>query len=268
MNNQELEEVITLVSHVYNFDFADYSKASLKRRFEGLMAKLYFSVFDLKTKIINDPAFFEELLNNVTVNVTEMFRDAEFFKSIVSKVIPYLKSYQRIKVWNAGVATGEELYSFSILFKDANIYNRAFFYGTDINTKVLAAAKTGIYDLKKMKTFAENYAELKLSHPLANYFTVKYNHAIITEELRKNCLFSVHNLNSDGVFNEFQLVICRNVLIYFNLELQTKVINLLVDSLCVFGFLCLGSKEVIRNDELQQRLKVIDKKQNIYQKIR
>ncbi|HET8828893.1 MAG TPA: CheR family methyltransferase [Pelobium sp.] len=267
MTEKELEDVIALLNNVHDFDFAGYSKASLKRRFEGLMHKFFLSVFDLKAKIINEPNFLNHLVNDITVNVTEMFRDADFFKSVKNNVIPYINSYQRIKVWNAGVATGEELYSFSILFKDSKIYDKSFFYGTDINTKVLKEAKAGIYDLNKMKAFAQNYSEVKLTKPFSDYFTVQYDHAIVIAELRKNCLFSVHNLDSDGVFNEFQLVICRNVLIYFNLELQNKVLKLLMDSLCIFGFLCLGSKEVIRNEELQKRLKIIDKKQNIYQRI-
>ncbi len=267
MNEHELDEMVTLIKNIHDFDFSNYSKASLKRRFEGLMAKLSLSVFELKAKIINERDFLSVLVNDITVNVTEMFRDAEFFKSIKNNVIPYLTSYQHIKVWNAGVATGEELYSFSILFKDSEIYHNSFFYGTDINTSVLNEAKAGIYDLKKMKTFAENYSAIKLTKPFSDYFTVQYGNAIINSELRKNCLFSVHNLISDGVFNEFQLVSCRNVLIYFNLDLQNKVLKLLIDSLCVFGFLCLGSKEVIRNEDLSKRLKLVDKKQNIYQRV-
>lgn len=267
MTEHELDEMVTLVKNVHDFDFSNYSKASLKRRFEGLMSKFSLSTFELKIKIINESNFLNLLVNDITVNVTEMFRDADFFKSVKTNVLPYLKSYQRIKVWNAGVATGEELYSFSILFEDSGIYKKSFFYGTDINTNVLNEAKAGIYNLKKMKTFAENYSAVKLVTPFADYFSVQYEHAIINAELRKNCLFSVHNLISDGVFNEFQLVSCRNVLIYFNLELQNKVLTLLVDSLCMFGFLCLGSKEVIRNEDLKNRLKLIDKKQNIFQRI-
>ena len=267
MSDQELDEAIMLIKNVHDFDFSDYSKASLKRRFEGMLSKLSLSFFDLKLKIINEPHFLKTLVNDITVNVTEMFRDAEFFKSVKNNVIPYLKSYQRIKIWNAGVATGEELYSFSILFQDSEIYEKSFFYGTDINTEVLEEAKTGIYPLKKMKTFAENYLALNLVRPFSDYYTVHYDYAIINAELRKNSLFSVHNLISDGIFNEFQLVICRNVLIYFNLELQNKVLRLLIDSLCIFGFLCLGSKEVIRSEELEKRLKLIDRKQNIYQRV-
>jgi len=267
MSEQELDEMVALIKNIHDFDFSNYSKASLKRRFEGLMSKLSLSVFDLKAKIINESNFLHLLVNDVTVTVTDMFRDAEFFKSVKNNVLPYLKSYPRIKVWIAGVATGEELYSFSILFKDSEIYHKSFFYGTDINTNVLDDAKAGIYNLKKMKTFAENYAAVNLNKPFSDYYTVKYEHAIINSELRKNCMFSAHNLISDGVFNEFQLVSCRNVLIYFNVDLQNKVLKLLIDSLCIFGFLCIGSKEVIRDEGLKKRLKLIDKKQNIYQRI-
>lgn len=267
LSYQELDDIIQMVYNIYEFDFSQYSKASLKRRFERLLGAHNWDLVDLKTKLTNQKNFLNFLIKEITVNVTEMFRDPEFFKSIKKNVISYLESYQRIKVWNAGVSTGEELYSFSILFKESGIYNKSFFYGTDINSKVLAEAKEGIYNLKKMKSYAENYNQLGFVKPFSDYFIVDYNNCIINIELRKNCLFSIHNLVSDSVFNEFQLVSCRNVLIYFDQDLQTKVIELLVDSLCIFGFLCLGSKEVIRSPKILSRLKLIDSRQNIYQRI-
>lgn len=265
---EELDEIIELISNIYGFDFSHYSKASLKRRFERLLISEKWDVIDLKTKITNEPKLLDFLLREITVNVTEMFRDPTFYNSLMINVLPYLDTYQRIKVWNAGVSSGEELYSFTILFKESNLYNKSFFYGTDINSKVLEEAKNGIYPIKTMKSFAENYAKTNLKNPFSEYFMVEYQNSIIKNELKKNCLFSVHNLVSDGVFNEFQLVSCRNVLIYFDQELQLKVVNLLIDSLCLFGFLCLGSKEVIRNPEALKRLKTIDSNQNIYQKIK
>ncbi len=202
----------------------------------------------------------------VTVNVTEMFRDPPFYKSVATHVIPYLRSYQRIKVWNAGCSTGEELYSFAILFSEQNLYERSFFYGTDINADVLEFAKNGIYDLQKMKQYSENYQKTGALHTLADYYTAQYGAASINHSLKKNMLFSAHNLASDGVFNEFQLISCRNVLIYFNTTLQKKVIELFYNSLANFGFLCLGSKETLRSTEIG-RFRIVDKKNNIYQKI-
>jgi len=224
------------------------------------------SLFDLRTLLTNDQDYFESFLIEITVNVTEMFRDPLFYKSLALNVIPYLRSYQRIKVWNAGCSTGEELYSYAILFSEENLYDRSFFYGTDINNDVLSQARSGIYDLQKMKQNSENFQKTGTLKTLSDFYTAKYDAAIINHSLQKNVLFSVHNLASDGVFNEFQVISCRNVLIYFNPELQSKVIELFYNSLANFGFLCLGSKETLRSTEIG-RFKVIDKKNNIYQKI-
>ena len=268
LTEQDLLEIITLVKNIYGFDFSGYSRASLKRRFERLLNVKQYKIGELKNKITNDSSFFDTLLREVTVNLTEMFRDPEFYKSLSIKVLPYLNSYSRIRVWNAGTSSGEELYSFAILFSEYEMYQKSFFYGTDINTGVLEEAKSGIFSLKDMLHFANNYIKTGLKNPFSNYFTVECNHAAINSNLKKNSLFSVHNLLSDGIFNEFQLISCRNVLIYFDPELQNKVIELFIDSLCLFGFLCLGPKESIRSTELMSRLKVIDNKQNIFQRIR
>ncbi|TCC95477.1 protein-glutamate O-methyltransferase CheR [Pedobacter hiemivivus] len=266
INYGELDNLIVLIKNIHGFDFGDYSAASLKRRVTRIMELQKLSLFDLRTLLTNDQDYFESFLIEITVNVTEMFRDPSFYKSVATHVIPYLKSYQRIKVWNAGCSTGEELYSFAIMFAEENLYDRCFFYGTDINSDVLAEAKNGIYNLQKMKQYAENFQKTETTNTLSNYYTAKYNAASIHHSLKKNILFSVHNLASDGVFNEFQVISCRNVLIYFNIELQKKVIELFYNSLANFGFLCLGSKETLRSSELG-RFKVIDKKNNIYQKI-
>ena len=263
---QELDSLVAFIKNIHGFDFSGYSAASLKRRVSRIMELQRLSLFELRTLLTNDADYFELFLIEVTVNVTEMFRDPPFYQSVVSNIIPYLKSYQRIKVWNAGCSTGEELYSFAILFSEANLYERAFFYGTDINADVLEQAKNGIYNLQKMKQYAENFQNTATTNTLSNYYTAKYDAASIHHSLKKNILFSVHNLASDGVFNEFQLISCRIVLIYFNTDLQKKVIELFYNSLANFGFLCLGSKETLRSTELG-RFKVIDKKNNIYQKI-
>lgn len=263
---EELESLTSFIYNIHGFDFSDYSAASLKRRVTRIMQLQQLSLFELRTLLTNDHDYFEYFLIEVTVNVTEMFRDPVFYKSVAEHVIPYLRSYQRIKVWNAGCSTGEELYSFAILFAEQNLYERSFFYGTDINADVLEFAKNGIYDLQKMKHYSENYQKTGALHTLADYYTARYGAASINHSLKKNMLFSAHNLASDGVFNEFQLISCRNVLIYFNTTLQKKVIDLFYNSLANFGFLCLGSKETLRSSEIG-RFKVVDKKNNIYQKI-
>jgi len=262
----ELANLTAFIRNIHGFDFSNYSAASLKRRVTRIMQLQKLSLFDLRTLLTNDNDYFESFLIEITVNVTEMFRDPLFYKSVTEHIIPYLRSYQRIKIWNAGCSTGEELYSFAILFSEENLYERSFFYGTDINSDVLEFAKNGIYDLQKMKQYSENYQKTGAIHTLSDYYTARYDAASINHSLKKNVLFSAHNLASDGVFNEFQLISCRNVLIYFNSELQKKVINLFYNSLANFGFLCLGSKETLRSEEIG-RFKVVDKKNNIYQKI-
>lgn len=264
---EELASLVDLIKIIHGFDFSDYSSASLKRRVTRIMQLQKLSLFDLRTLLTNDADYFERFLIEVTVNVTEMFRDPQFYQSFSSNVIPYLKSYQRIKVWNAGCSTGEELYSFAILFSEENIYDRSFFYGTDVNSNALTFAKNGIYDLQKMKQYSENFQKTGSSQTLSKYYTAKYDAAALDRSLRKNVLFSVHNLISDGVFNQFQVISCRNVLIYFNSALQEKVIELFYNSLSNFGYLCLGSKESLRSFDLG-RFKTIDTKNNIYQKIR
>lgn len=267
ISSEQLDDLIIAIKNVHGFDFSNYSQASFKRQVSKVLQLQKLSPFDLRNAIINDAEYFEHFLCKVTVNVTEMFRDPIFYKSIKELVIPYLRSYQRIKVWNAGCSTGEELYSFAILFTEENLYNRSFFYGTDINSEVLKIAKTGIYELYKMKQNSENYSATGALNSLSKYYTAKYDAVSIKHSIKKNVLFSSHNLVSDGIFNEFQVISCRNVLIYFDVELQNKVIQLFYNSLANFGFLCLGSKETIRNTDLKNRFKIIDKKNNIYQRI-
>jgi chemotaxis protein methyltransferase CheR len=263
---EELDRLNTLIDNIYGFHFSGYSPASLKRRVSRIMSLQKLSVFELRDRLTNNPDFFQEFVREITVNVTEMFRDPNFYKALKTVVLPYMESFPKINVWHAGCSTGEELYSFAILFKEANLYERSFFYGTDINAEVLEKAKDGIYELPKMKVNAENYTQTGASNTLSNYYTAKYEAASLHHSLKKNVLFSTHNLVTDGVFNEFQLISCRNVLIYFNLELQLKVIDLFYRSLANFGFLCLGAKETLRTEDLK-RFKIVDKHNRIYQKI-
>lgn len=267
ISSEQLSELIKVIKNVHGFDFSNYSPASFKRQVSKILNLQNLSPFDLRNQIINDSDYFDQFICDVTVNVTEMFRDPLFYRSIRANVIPYLASYQQIKIWNAGCSTGEELYSFAILFAEEGLYNRSFFYGTDINSEVLKIAKSGIYDLSKMKQNSENYSASGATSSLSKYYTAKYDAVSIKHSIKKNVLFSNHNLVSDGAFNVFQVISCRNVLIYFDVELQNRVIDLFYNSLANFGFLCLGSKETIRNADLRNRFKIIDKKNNIYQRI-
>jgi chemotaxis protein methyltransferase CheR len=263
----QMAELQDILYHLYGFDFSNYSKASLKRRLVRIMSKYNYDYYSLKSELTNNEGFFQEFLNEVTVNVTEMFRDSLFYKALSAKVIPYLASYPYIRVWNAGCSTGEETYSFAIMLKEQGLLHRSFLYGTDVNSKVLETATEGIYPAANIKLYSQNYINAGGKGSLSDYYYAAYDSVIINNELKQKTLFSTHNLVSDKVFNEFQLVVCRNVLIYFDSELQNHVIKLLYDSLCPLGFLCLGSKEVIRNEILLSKFKVIDKQQKIYQKI-
>ena len=264
---EHLEELIELVNHIHGFNLQGYSRASLKRRVSRIMDLYQLDFATLKDNLINTSGFFNRFLIEITVNVTEMFRDPGFYIALREEVLPYLATFPHIKVWSAGCSTGEEVYSLAILLKKEELLSRAFLYGTDINSDVLEKAKEGIVDLRKMKVYSDNYMQTGAGDSLSEYYTARYDAAAIHHQLRKNILFSVHNLVSDGVFNEFQLITCRNVLIYFNTELQEHVFNLLYESLAPFGFLCLGSKETLRSERLKHRFRLINKKQNIYQKI-
>lgn len=264
----EIEELIFLLKNVSDFDLSGYTRSSLKRRIQRIMNLESLDFVDLKNALINIPGFQQFFIQEVTVNVTEMFRDPAFFNRLNTEIIPYLQTFPRIKIWSAGCSTGEEVYSLAILLKENNLYDRSFIYGTDINSKVLDIAKKGIYPLRKFKEYSDNFNAYNSKESLSKYYTARYEAAIINHDIRQNILFSTHNLASDQVFNEFHLITCRNVLIYFDLELQERVINLFYESLALFGFLCLGTKETILKHPVMANFKVVDKEFNIYQKIK
>ena len=263
ITSTQITELIDLVRRVHGFDFSGYTKASLKRRVVRIMQLKKMEFYDLKHTLVNDQHFLEE----ITVNVTEMFRDPSFYKALSLQVMPYLSTYQHAKIWCAGCSTGEEVYSLAILLREAGLSKKSFIYGTDINTEVLREARKGIYSLRSIKSYAENYQFTGLRGSISDNFTILYDAASIHNELKQNTLFSVHNLVSDDVFNEFQLISCRNVFIYFETELQERILELFYKSLCPLGYLCLGSKETIRSEAFKRKFKVINHKENIYQKI-
>ncbi|TWR31602.1 protein-glutamate O-methyltransferase CheR [Mucilaginibacter pallidiroseus] len=267
LSSGEILEIIDIVKRIHGFDFGDYTKASLKRRMERIVMLKKISFYDLKHMLVNSTDFFQEFLEEITVNVTEMFRDPAYYKALNSQVLPYLSTYQHVKVWCAGCSSGEEAYSLAILLNEANLSQRSFIYGTDINTEVLKEARKGIYSLRKIKSYAENYTMTGLPGSITDHFTIMYDAAAVHSELKQNTLFSVHNLISDTVFNEFQMITCRNVFIYFETELQERILDLFYRSLCPLGYLCLGNKETIRSDAFRKKFKAINQKENIYQKI-
>ena len=264
----DLESIIYLLKNVTEIDLSGYSKSSLKRRIERFLQVEKMDVVDLKNAIVNVKDFHNYFIQELVVNVTEMFRDPQFYVSLKKNVIPYLKTYPQIRIWSAGSSTGEEAYSTTILLNEMGILDRSFIYGTDISPRALEIARKGVYSLNKIKSYTENYLQTKPVTDFSSHYTAMYDAAIINKEYRSKVLFSTHNLVSDGAFNEFQLIMCRNVMIYFDKDLQERVLNLFYESLSLFGFLCLGSKESLYAQDIKKNFKVIDKQYNIYQKIK
>lgn len=266
-SDEHLAELIGLVNEVHGFDFAAYSKSSLKRRLSRIFMLKKISFDELKHMLLTEPAFFQWFLEEITVNVTEMFRDPFFYKALDTQVMPVLSGFEHIRIWCAGCSSGEEVYSLSIMLRYAGLDDRSFIYGTDIHTEMLNEARRGIYPLRKLKSYEENYTQSGLPGELTDHFNLMNDAAGVRSELRQNTLFSAHNLLIDGTFNEFQLISCRNVFIYFEAALQEKVLNIFYDSLSPNGFLCLGAKETIRFPDIRNKFRVINSKANIYQKI-
>ncbi|MGN6638792.1 MAG: CheR family methyltransferase [Mucilaginibacter sp.] len=267
ISDAQLSALIDLVRQQHNFDFSGYSKSSLKRRLSRIIMLKKITFDELLKHLIDEPEFFQWFLEEITVNVTEMFRDPIFYRALNTQVIPELADLEYIRVWCAGCSSGEEVYSLSILLHHAGLGEQAFIYGTDIHTVMLSEARKGIYSKRKLNNYQENYKQSDMPGSLTHHFTMMNDVAAINGHLRKNTLFSVHNLITDQAFNEFQLISCRNVFIYFDAFQQEKVLKLFYDSLSLGGFLCLGTKETIRFPEMKNRFRVINSRANIYQKI-
>lgn len=243
----ELQLLLEAIYLKYGYDFRDYSRASVKRRVMHRMKLSELENFgEMQQKVLHDVPFFEQLLLDLSINVTEMFRDPSFYKAIREEVISILKTYPFIKIWHAGCSTGEEAYSMAILLKEEGLYERSQIYATDFNDVVLQKARDGIYPVNQVKEYTLNYQKSGGKNSFVDYYTAKHDSIIMNRSLKKNIVFANHNLESDGVFGEMNLIFCRNVLIYFNKDLQNRVLKLFHDSLCRYGILCLGSKENIR----------------------
>jgi chemotaxis protein methyltransferase CheR len=246
-NNREDIEHRLLVEAIFNkygYDFRNYAEASFKRRIDRILFKHGFeNVAGLLHRVLTEATFFSQFLNDLTITVTEMFRDPNVYRAIREQVFPYLKTYPEIKIWFAGCAGGEEVYSTAILLQEEGLFDRTILYGTDINTSALARAKQGILDAELIKTATQRYFESGGKSSLHSYYTANYGSALLSSNLRARMVFSDHNLVCDGVFGEMHLIFCRNTLIYFRRELQDRAIGLFKASLCSGGFLCLGPKE-------------------------
>jgi len=243
----ELQLLLDAVYLKYHYDFRGYAQASLKRRLRTAMTQLDCrTLSQLQDRIVHEPDAFPAVLGFLTVPVSEMFRDPAYFRSIRTHVVPVLRTYPSLKIWIAGCSTGEELYSFAILLKEEGLLARTILYATDINPQSLQAAEAGVYDLDRMAGFTDNHQQSGASTSLSDYYTAAYNRAVFDKSLRKNVVFSDHSLATDSVFAEVHMVSCRNVLIYFNRELQDRAVGLFHDSLVRRGFLGIGAKETLR----------------------
>ncbi len=243
----EIDLLLEAIYLKYGYDFRSYSRASIKRRIISFIKTSEFKTISaLQHEIIYNKESFAKLFNNLSINVTEMFRDPLFYKAIRKHIIPELKGKSAFKIWHAGCATGEEVYSMAILLKEEGIYDKCHIYATDMDGIVLQKAEEGIYSVENIKEYTLNYNKAGGLKSFGDYYIAKYDYAILDQDLKKNILFSAHNLATDYSFGEMDIIICRNVLIYFEKKLQERVIKLFKDSLCKKGFLCLGLKESIR----------------------
>ena len=263
----ELRLLLEAIYRKYHYDFRGYAAASIKRRLA--QAKEHFncrSYTALQDRLLHEPDMLPKLLGYLTVQVSEMFRDPSYFRSIREQVIPHLKTYPSLKIWIAGCSTGEELYSFAIMFREEGLSDRTIFYATDINPDALAKAESGVYSLDRMKLFTENYQQSGGTASLSDYYSTGYDVAMFDKSLRARVVFSDHSLVTDQSFAEMHLVSCRNVLIYFDRELQDRALGLFRQSIVRGGFLGLGAKETLRFSAHADGFSDFSREDKIYQK--
>lgn len=266
-DKKEFKDLLDSIHFIYGYDFTDYSEASLRRRVEHFMiSRKIDDLTFLGRTLAKDERFFAEFVLEMSVTVTTMFRDPAFYKSIRDHVVQRLATYPFIKIWVAGCATGQEVYSLAILLEEEGLLSRSIIYATDINQKSLQIAKEGVYSIDNLKEYTLNYQKAGGAKSFSEYYKAKYNHVMFDKSLKQNIVFSPHNLAVDQSFNEFQLIICRNVLIYFKQSLQNKVFDLFYESLCPFGFLGLGNKESLLFSDKKKHFDEIDKKEKIFMK--
>lgn len=257
------------VQRRYGYDFREYAESSVKRRVAHFMeTHAVRDIDELTNALLTDERLFDVFLQTVSVTVTEMFRNPSFFRMIRTYVVPRLATYPVIKIWIAGCATGQEVYSTAIILEEEKLLDRAIIYATDINQHSLRVAEAGRYPRRNLEKYNRNYREAGGKYELANYYSANEDTVLFREELKRNIVFSFHNLVADQSFNEFQLIICRNVLMYFNTDLQNKVVDLFCDSLCPFGFLGLGDKESLLLSNKPLCLEETDKREKLYRKIK
>jgi chemotaxis protein methyltransferase CheR len=272
MDRRDLEEIelsllLEAIFKAYGHDFRGYARASLRRRVQRFKVKASVdTVSELIPKILHDQELFGNLLEEFSIPVTEMFRDPGYYRAVRKHVVPYLRTYPYVRIWHAGCATGEEVYSTAILLEEEGFYERVTLFATDFNTIALAKAREGIYPLERMAAYTANYQAAGGNRSFADYYHARYESVIMDKELKRNVTFADHNLVTDSVFSEMHFISCRNVLIYFDKQLQNRVLELFHQSLVYGGMLALGSKESLRFSTVEDRFQVVDRKWRIYRK--
>jgi chemotaxis protein methyltransferase CheR len=265
----EIELLLEGVFRHYGFDFRSYAYASIRRRlWKRTDAEGLSSISELQARVLHDAAAMERLLLDLSVSVTAMFRDPEFYRVFREDVVPLLRTYPFIRIWHAGCSTGEEVYSTAIVLEEEGLLERTRIYATDINAAVLQQAREGIFPLNRMQEYTENYIRAGGTRSFSEYYTAKYDGALFSPSLTRNTVFSQHNLVTDRSFTEFTVIFCRNVLIYFDRELQNRVHTLFYDSLVTLGILALGSKESLRLSQYEPCYEKLHSRERLYRKVR
>ncbi len=265
----EIELLLQGLNAWYGYDFRDYAYHSIRRRIlHRVQAERLGSVTGLLDKLLRDPACLRRLIADFSINVTEMFRDPAFFLAFREKVVPILRTYPSIRIWHAGCATGEEVFSMAIVLKEEGLYDKSTIYATDMNAQSLQIAKAGVFPLADMRKFTANYMRAGGKDAFSEYYSVTDDGVRFRPGLLKNVVFAQHNLVTDGSFNEFNVIFCRNVLIYFNKPLQEKVHTLFYESLGLFGILGLGDKETIAYTKYADRYEEVQRGEKLFRKVK
>jgi chemotaxis protein methyltransferase CheR len=263
----EFRLLIDAIYHMYHYDFRGYAPASLRRRLKTALQRFGCQTLSqLQDRVLHEPAVFAQLLDYLTVQVSEMFRDPSYFRALRESVVPLLRTYPSLKVWVAGCSAGEEAYSIAILLHEERLLEKTLIYATDINPQTLQKAEAGVYDVARIAGFTANHHASGGRSSLSDYYTAAYGRAVFNKSLKDHIVFSDHSLATDSVFAEVQLVSCRNVLIYFDRELQDRALGLFHESLCRHGFLGIGSKESLRFSSHAEAFESFVRAERIYQK--
>lgn len=267
--NEDIQRFLESVYEHYGFDFRNYALGTVRRRLADRRRKEKAnSLAELLDRVLEDPQCFRNLVQDLSITVSAMFRDADFFAAFRQQVVPLLKTYSFVRIWHAGCGLGEEVYSMAIILYEEELLDRSLIYATDISDEALHRAKRGIFPLGRMQEYTRNYLEAGGQHAFSEYYTAQSGHAILKKNLKKNLVFSRHNLATDGLFNRFNAIICRNVMIYFNNELQARVHSLFYQSLIRLGYLGLGKSESLDLSPHATCYQTIDDRQRLYKKVR